>query len=211
MITLVAANSNPLLHHLATKYEGALGWMVSPATNFFEPRHWLPYAIDNGKYAAYSSGTEWNEDGFLNLLDKYRMRRQHPMFIVVPDSIGNKDETLWLWDLYRPRLEKYGWKMAFVAQDGMVPSDVPRSADLVFIGGSTNWKWRNVALFAAAIERVHVGRVNAGDRLEYCQRLGVMSVDGSGFFREGDGPRVAQLVDFLSGHRREAEQPRLIA
>ncbi len=209
MITLVAANSNQLLHRLANEFPGKLGWMVSPATKFFTPRPWLPYAIDNGVYAAHSLGIEWNEDSFLNLLDKYKMQRQQPMWIVVPDKVGNKDETLWLWDLYRPRLEKYGWKMAFVAQDGMVPSDVPCSADLVFIGGSTNWKWRNVALFATSCERVHVGRVNWHDKLEYCERLGIMSVDGSGFFRQGDGPRSHQLVDFISGHRRYAEQHQL--
>ncbi len=211
MITLVAANSNPLLHHLSERYCGAIGWMVSPATKFFKPRNTIPYAIDNGKYAAHVNKTEWDESAFFDLLDKYKLEKHEPMFVVVPDAIGDKNETLWLWDLYSTRMRKYCWRLAFAAQDGMVPSDVPRSANLVFMGGSTRWKWRNVALFTASFEHVHVGRVNSGDKLEYCEKVGAESCDGSGFFREGDGPRVNQLVDFLSGHRRHKEQLQLIA
>lgn len=209
MITLVAANSNPLMHYLTRTYCGAIGWMVSPATGFFPPRDLIPYAIDNGKYAAFSSNSEWDENAFFHLLDKYKFRSHQPMWVVVPDAVGNKDETWWLWDRYEPRMRQYGWKLAFVAQDGMVPTDVPRNADVVFIGGSTNWKWRNVALFAASCERVHVGRVNWHDKLEYCQRLGIMSVDGSGFFRQGDGSRSHQLVEFIAGRRRYDEQDQL--
>ncbi len=211
MITLVAANSNPLLHYLARTYCGAMGWMVSPATGFFEPRNSLPYAIDNGRYASFVNNADWEEDVFLGLLDKYKLRQHDPMWITVPDALGSKNETLRLWDLYSTRLRKYGVPLAFVAQDGMVPSDVPKSADLVFIGGSTNWKWRNVALFCASFPRVHVGRVNWHDKLEYCERVGAESVDGSGFFRQGDGPRSHQLVDFISGRRRYDEQKQLFA
>lgn len=203
MRILVAANSNPLLHYLAGKYPGSVGWMVSPATKFFEPREWLPYAIDNGKYAAYSSQVEWDEDAFFDLLDRYKFCRYAPEWIVVPDEVANREQTLWNWVQYERRLRMYNWRLAFVVQDGMTTNDVPKSADVVFVGGTTNWKWRNVRLFCATFPRVHIGRVNSGDKLEYCLREGVESVDGSGWFREGDGARVNQLVDFISGERRE--------
>lgn len=209
MITLVAANSNPLLHYLSGKYPLKIGWMVSPATKFFEPRKWLPYAIDNGKYAAYSAKTEWDENGFFEFLDKYQYQKYKPDWVVVPDEVGNRDKTLWNWTQYERRIRMYKWRLAFVVQDGMTPNDVPDSADIVFVGGSTKWKWRNVALFCATFPRVHVGRVNSGEKLEYCERVGAESVDGSGFFREGDGPRVNELVDFVSGIRRHGDQKQL--
>jgi hypothetical protein len=206
MITLVAGNSNPLLHFLAGKYPLKLGWIVSPATRYFKPLPWLPYVIDNGKYSAYSNKEQWYEESYFDLLDRYQVQPYKPSWIVVPDEVANREKTLWLWNQYEPRLRMYGWSLAFVVQDGMTPNDVPDSADVVFVGGSTKWKWRNVALFCATFPRVHVGRVNWHNKLEYCERVGAESCDGSGFFREGDGPRVNQLVDFISGHRRSSQQ-----
>jgi hypothetical protein len=208
MIILNAANGNSLQHYLAGKYPGKIGWMMSPSTRFFEPREWLPYAIDNGKFSI----KDWSEDCFFDLLDRCQFSRYKPDWVAVPDEVGNREKTLWLWNQYEHRVRMYGWRMAFVVQDGMTPNDVPDSADIVFIGGTTKWKWRNVALFCATFPRVHVGRVNWWDKLEYCESVGAESCDGSGFFREGpDGNRAQQLIDFISGHRREKEQPKLIA
>lgn len=206
MTVMVAANSNRLLRVLASINPGAIGWMLSPATGFKQPVEWLPYAVDNGKFAAHRNNQPWNINHFFSILDRCRISPNKPRWIVVPDEILNAEATKRLWRDYRSELMRYGWPLAFVAQDGMVPRDVPRNADVVFIGGSTNWKWRNVAHFAATFPRVHVGRVNWHDKLEYCSRLGIESVDGSGFFRQGDGPRVQQLVEFISGRRRFNEQ-----
>lgn len=209
MMVMVAANSNPLLHMLAGKYEGSLGWMMSPATGFMRPYEWLPYAVDNGKYAAYSNNEKWNADKFFGMLDRCRLEKCKPRWIVCPDEIGDKDGTKKAWRNYRSEMTRYGWPVAFVAQDGMSTNDVPYDSDLVFIGGSTEWKWRNVALFAATFDRVHVGRVSAPEKLEYCLRLGIESVDGSGFFREGNGKRAQPLVQFISGRRIYEEQPQI--
>lgn len=209
MRVLASACSGKFFDSLVRSFPGAIGWMMSPATGYKQPRESIPYAIDNGKYAAYVNGVEWSELAFISMLDKCHTCEFQPLWIVVPDEVGNSDKTLELWKHYEKCLRRYKRPLAFVAQDGMTPRDVPRSADLVFIGGSTNWKWRNVAHFAATFDRVHVGRVNWHDKLEYCLRLGIESVDGSGWFRQGDGPRVQQLVEFLSGRRRYDEQPQL--
>jgi hypothetical protein len=209
MTVLVSANNNGLTHYLAGAFPGSIGWVISPATNFFEPRSWLPYVVDNGKYSDWKAGKMWDETRFLGLLDRCKLSRYKPMWIVVPDEVGKVHETESLWHLYESRLRRYEWSLAYVVQDGCDPRRVPKAADIVFVGGTTNWKWRNAARFAAEFPRVHVGRVNSHDKLEYCERLGVESVDGSGFFREGEGKRVNQLVDFISGHRRHDEQPQL--
>ncbi len=127
----------------------------------------------------------------------------------MPDEVGDKDKTLQLWDQYERKVRQYGWRTAFVVQNGMTPNDIP-DCDVVFVGGTTKWKWRNAALFAATFPRVHVGRVNWWDKLEYCERLGIESCDGTGFFRGGeDSEQSIQLQDFLSGHRRHREQQHL--
>jgi hypothetical protein len=168
----------------------------------------MPYALDNGKF----NGSEtWNENAFFELLDRCKLSRYKPRWVAVPDEVGNAEQTLYLWTHYEKKVRQYGWPLAFVAQDGMMLSDVPRTADVVFVGGTTTWKWRNAAQFAAAFPRVHIGRCNAIDKIEYSYRLGVESIDGAGFFRGGEGNiKVVRLEQFLAGHRRHAEQPVLI-
>lgn len=211
MMVMPANNSSGLVHFLAGKHPGKIGWMFSPG-GFKEPRAWLPFVIDNGKYSAWESGKPWNEDEFFELLDRCQLSKFKPDWVTVPDEVANKDETLWLWNQYERRIRMYGWRIAFVVQDGMTPNDVPESADVVFVGGTTKWKWRNVALFCATFPRVHVGRVNWIDKLEYCERVGVESCDGTGFFRGGpDSVQAQQLADFVSGIRRHEDQQRLFA
>lgn len=204
-----ANNSDALVHWLAGTYPNKLGWIFSPG-GFKEPRAWLPYAIDNGKYATYENGKEWNEESFFELLDRCQLSKYKPDWVAVPDEVGNREKTLWLWKQYEHQIRRYKFRLAFVVQDGMTPNDVPESADVVFIGGSTNWKWRNVALFCATFPRVHVGRVNWVDKLEYCERVGAESCDGTGFFR-GDMVQRQQLIDFVSGIRRHQNQGQLFA
>lgn len=209
MMVMPANNSDALVHHLATKYPGTLGWIFSPG-GFKEPRAWLPYVVDNGKYATWENGKEWSEESFFNLLDRCQLSKYKPDWVAVPDEVADKEKTLWLWNQYERRIRQYKFRLAFVVQDGMTPNDVPESADVVFVGGTTKWKWRNVALFCATFPRVHVGRVNWVDKLEYCERVGAESCDGTGFFR-GDQIQKQQLVDFVSGIRRHPKQGQLFA
>ena len=99
------------------------------------------------------------------------------------------------WDRYSRVASDYGWPLAFAVQDGMVPADVPSAANVVFVGGTTEWKWNTVATWAAAFPRVHVGRVN-GHAIWECDRLGVESIDGTGWFRD-DGRKGRILKDWI--------------
>jgi hypothetical protein len=97
---------------------------------------------------------------------------------------------------------QYGWPLAFAVQDGMTPSDVPGNAEVVFVGGTTKWKWDTAEMWAKSFPRVHVGRVNEVRRLWQCADLGIEPVDGTGWFRDSeDGRRIPQLVGFLEGRR----------
>lgn len=206
MIVMPANNSSGIVHFLAGKYPGKLGWIMSPG-GFKEPRSWLPYVVDNGAFTAWEANREWKEEPFFDLLDRCQLSRFKPDWVTVPDAVGDREQTLWLWRQYERRVRQYGWRLAFVVQDGMTPNDVPESADVVFVGGSTKWKWRNVALFCATFPRVHVGRVNWVDKLEYCERVGAESCDGTGFFRGGpDSIQAQQLADFVAGVRRGKRQ-----
>ncbi len=203
MIVMPANNSCGLVHYLAGKHPGTLGWMFGPG-GFKEPRHWLPYVVDNGKFSVWSQGKEWQEKEFIALLDRCRISKFKPKWVTAPDVVTDRIGTLESWIEWEPRLRGYGWPLAFVVQDGMMPGDVPESADLVFVGGSTQWKWRNVRVFCDAFPRVHVGRVNWIDKLEYCEGVGVESCDGTGFFRGGpDSVQAQQLQRFIEGKRTE--------
>jgi hypothetical protein len=207
MMVMPSNDSSSLVHYLAGRFPGKIGWLMGPS-GFKEPRAWLPYAIDNGKFSANG---DWDEEVFFDLLDRCKLCRYKPLWVTVPDELANKEQTLWLWNQYEHKLRRYGWPLAFVVQDGMTLRDIPESADVVFVGGSTRWKWRNVAKFVAAHQPVHVGRVNWHDKLEYCQRLGVESCDGTGFFQGGlDSIQSVQLQEFLAGRRRHKEQLQLV-
>ncbi len=100
-------DSGALVHYLAGKYPGKIGWLMSPG-GFKEPRAWLPYAIDNGKFATWNTGEDWNEQTFFDLLDRCKLSRYKPMWVCVPDEVADKDKTLWLWNQYERRVRKYG-------------------------------------------------------------------------------------------------------
>ena len=117
------------------------------------------------------------------------------MCIVVPDVPGNADATKRQWDKWAPKLEKKKVKLAMAVQDGMKPSDVPDGV-VCFVGGSTEWKWKNVERFCADCKVCHVGRVNRYRYLWKCHKAGADSVDGSGFFR-GDKTQLRGLLSYL--------------
>lgn len=160
-----------------------------------EPKPGIRWALDNGVFGAFHKGREWSEEPLYRFLDKYSM--WNPMWVVVPDSIGNRDETLRRWDQHCSAISAFGCPLAMAVQDGMTPDDVPSEADVVFIGGSTSWKWRNLDMWTEAFGRVHVGRVNSPRLLRIAESAGAESCDGTGWFRAPQ--RTQQLERYLEG------------
>tara|TARA_Y100000310_G_scaffold248082_1_gene253895 strand:+ start:3705 stop:4277 length:573 start_codon:yes stop_codon:yes gene_type:complete len=155
--------------------------------NAYHPRKastYLDVVIDNGAYSAFKNGSEWDEARFLGGCEYFLKRHVSPLWVVVPDVVGDPVATLKLWECWSPYIsEHFGWPLAFAVQDGMSVFDVPELADVVFVGGSTEWKWGNVYKFSSAFPRVHVGRVNSLANLWFCHDAGVESVDGTGWTR----------------------------
>lgn len=185
-------NSGWIVKELARAYPGRIGHLYSP-NGQRGPYPEIPYALDNG---AFAKGASWTPEPWLSLLDWAYKSKQNPQWVLVPDVVGNKEGTLRRWEEFCPVAARYGWPLAFAVQDGMVPSDVPSRADVVFVGGSTEFKLVTMANWCAHFPHVHVGRVNTYNRLVLCWRAGVYSVDGTGWFR-GNKRQLAGLFTFL--------------
>lgn len=166
--------------------------------HFKTPKEGVPFALDNDGYIDWQKGLPFNDKAWLEMADAVKSSGSVPMWILVPDSVGNRRETINRWHEYSSVASRYGWPLAFAVQDGMTNSDVPHGADVVFVGGTTEWKWWTAKRWCQFFPRVHIGRVNGLKRLWECQDMGAESCDGSGFFREGfHGKRANGLKAWL--------------
>jgi len=166
-----------------------------------EPKPNIPWALDNGVFGAYTAGREWSEEPFYSFLDAYSAWK--PMWVVVPDSVGNREKTIEMWHKHSPALKAFGVPMAFAVQDGMATEDVPEEADIVFVGGTTSWKWKSLPIWTSHFDRVHVGRVNSRRLLEMAEENGAESCDGTGWFR--DPKRTQELENYLKSEKQQAK------
>ncbi len=196
MLVMCANQSGIEFGRMVGLHPGQLGHLYSPGAQR-RPHTWLPYALDNGAFPAFTNERPWDETAWLALLDWAEACGQPPLWALVPDVVADPVATLAAWEKYAPIIKQHGWPAAFAVQDGHTPADVPAGADVIFIGGSTDWKRANIATFCAAFPRVHVGRINTRKWLDYCVGLGVESCDGTGWFR-GDRKQLQGLYDYLA-------------
>lgn len=204
-----ANNTGIRVGYMAGRFPGKLGHLFSPGSQC-GPFPFMPYHFDNG---AFAKGDAWEEDSWFKMLDWGKLSGQAPRWALVPDVVGDRIRTLRKWDIYSPKLAKYGWPLAFAVQDGMTAEDVPIGTDVIFVGGSTEWKWRTVEMWCKQFPRVHVGRVNTYRRLWECHDAGAESCDGTGWTR-GDQIQARGLMAYLeesTGSKRREIQEVLIA
>lgn len=194
MRLMVANNTGALMGYLSARHPGKLGHLYSPGAQR-GPYHFLPYALDNGAYTAFTKKIAFDALAWRSLCAWSLLCGQPPLWSLVPDCVGDKGKTLEMWAEYSGEVKG---PRAFAAQDGMTPDDVPAEADLVFIGGSTPWKRSAIIEWCRIFPRVHVGRINTYDWLRICEDAGAESVDGTGWLRGGaSSPQARQMATWL--------------
>lgn len=202
MMMMPGNDGSQHLGYLAGRYPDRLGWLMGPA-QWKRPQYFLPYALDNDCFVQREN---WSEAGWRAMLEKARLCGQPPRWVLVPDAVGDKAGTLARWQQFAPVAAVYGWPLAFAVQDGMTPGDVPSDAAVVFVGGSTEWKWSTVTQWCVECPRVHVGRVNTIERVWLCDDLGAESADGTGWMKNPSRPdQISALKEWLARERRAAQ------
>jgi hypothetical protein len=202
-------NSGIQVGYLAGKHLNRIGWLISPESKWANPPAWLPYAIDNGAYGAFLREEAWKPKAFLSLLSKSQ-EFHRPLWIVVPDVVADAEATLISWQEWAPqvRAARPNTPLAFAVQDGMSQRDVPADAEVIFVGGSTEWKWRNLRTWTENFPRVHVGRVNSERLLWSAHDSGAESCDGTGWMRRGE-KRIGELTRYLEESRGKTKRKQL--
>lgn len=180
MLVMISNNCGAEAKRLLATYPERIGHLYAPG-GFKEP--WPHYALDNGAFAEWTNGRPFNMDNLRRLCDRAARAPHPPRWVAVPDVVTDRARTLERWQEFAPELAAYGWPLAFVVQDGMCTVDVPRDADVVFVGGSTEWKQATAPQWCRIFPRVHIGRVNGQKDLWRYHRLGAESCDGTGWFR----------------------------
>lgn len=139
------------------------------------------WAADSGRF---SRPHQYSDKAYLKWLLE-QPSKETCLFATAPDVVGNAGETLRLSLPMLQPIRECGYKVAFVAQDGLECLDIPwEHFDCLFIGGTTEWKLSSyAAIIVSEAKRrgkwVHMGRVNSLKRLRYAASIGCDSADGT--------------------------------
>lgn len=200
---LISGQSNRIWHYWAGRYPGSVGVLIGPSYGTKVPIDpWMPFVLDNDAFTCWRDKKPWDVHAWREMLVRVKIRGLKPLWAAVPDVVANREATLTNWDIYAREVESMDWPMAFCVQDGMTEKDVPKSADVVFVGGSDSWKFPNLKRWTENFPRVHCARVNPAQKIELCDELGCESVDGTGWFRAPDREdHLPRLKWFIEGNR----------
>lgn len=163
------------------------------------------FAADNGRFA---SPEKYTDNGFLLWLNRQPLDRC--LFAVAPDVLADHQATVDLSLPMLPRIRGAGVPVAFVAQDGAQPGDIPwNDFDALFVGGSSQWKFSadSIACMSEAKRRgkyLHIGRVNSYARCRAARGLGADSVDGT-FLVFGPDINTPKMLGWFDRLEREPE------
>jgi len=192
-VLIMPANSSGWFWHCLARETGKIGHLYSPRAQR-GPWPWFPYALDNGAFSCWDSKNntfdtdKWQktEQPWRELLFWSQTNKQKPRWAIVPDVPGNAEATIEKWPRYANDVQENLIPLAIAVQDGMTPADVKAlkpQPEIICVGGSTEFKWDTVEIWAKHFKRVHVLRVNAPGKLEYLRDLGIESCDGTGWNR----------------------------
>jgi hypothetical protein len=166
---------------------------------------WDRWAADNGCFNKGASFVEAEWFGWLTEMAEAAGAegRAKCLFAVAPDVVGDAEATLARSLPWLEAIRGLGLPAAFVAQDGSEDLEaelIPWGQfDVLFLGGSTEWKLdpeRAGKVTAEALRRgvkVHMGRVNSGRRLKLAASWGCHTADGT-FLAFGPDQNLPRLL-----------------
>jgi hypothetical protein len=176
---------------------GLLGCIVTPAQGNKIPDGAVICA-DNGCFGkGYPGDAKWW--AWLQTLPTDRCA-----FAVAPDVVADAAATLIRSVPWLSKIRSLGIPAAFVAQDGLENLTVPWDEfDVLFIGGSTEWKLGRHArtLVNEAKQRgkeVHMGRVNSYQRMRYADAIGCDTADGT-YIAFGPDVNLPEAISWVHG------------
>lgn len=177
---------------IAAMQAGTIAYIDTPAQGNKRPEG-VTWCADNGAFS-----DRFNEPKWWAFLEANAYAAETCLFAVAPDVVGDAAATIKRSAPWLPKIRALGYPVAFVAQDGLgihwngtlhagdLNGPIVRwdSFDVLFIGGTTDWKLGAPAraLVVEAKRRgkwVHMGRVNSERRFEYARAIGCDSVDGT--------------------------------
>lgn len=177
---------------------GLLGTFETPRQRML-PVPGARWAADTG---IYGTGFPGDDEWLSWLARRVAGREDLCLFATAPDVVGDAAATEERSRPFLPVIRDLGVPAAFVAQDGLTVSSVPWDEfDVLFVGGTTDWKLGEVAreIVRAAVRRgvaVHIGRVNTARRLTYASAIGASTVDGT-LLAFGPDTNLPRLLSWL--------------
>jgi hypothetical protein len=176
---------------------GQIGYIATPNQGNRRPEG-ATWIADNGCFSTnYVGDAQW-----FSWLRARTSVRESCWFATAPDVVGDAAATLERSLPWLPRIRELGYPAALVAQDGLERLDIPWAEfDVLFVGGTTDWK---MGAFALQIvreaqsegKRVHFGRVNSLLRYRYAQAIGAQSVDGT-YLTFGPSVNLPRLLGWV--------------
>lgn len=200
--------------------DGRLGCIETPKQGN-KPVVGAEWCADNGCFGKGWPGTT----AWLDWLKRHTDRLHLCAFATLPDVVGDAKATLARSLPHADTLRSLGYPVALVAQDGLENLPMPwDNFDVLFIGGTTEWKLGPavrdmVGEARSAGKRVHMGRVNSLRRLRYADAIGCDTADGThiifspsqnlpkvlGWLREVNGQEVINAAKKAAKTKGEGE------
>jgi hypothetical protein len=198
----------------AVAFERGIGLMIQPGNSYHLKVHRYPFwAADNGAFTKSAKG--FDVDKFRAMLGRPVLREACGgcLFVVAPDRlvvlpdgsvVGDAEGTLEQFPAWAREIREAGFPVALVAQDGLekMLDRVPWGlVDVLFIGGSTEWKLSDHARICIAEARLHgklthMGRVNSFSRLAKAASMLTDTADGT-FLMFGPDKNLPQLLAWI--------------
>lgn len=197
MMYFANPTANPATHEMMRK--GILGFIDTPGQGYRHVRQpGMRWCADNGCF----NDKRFSEDRWWKFLEDNAHASEDCVFATAPDVVGDHHATLKRSRLWLEKIRSLGYPVAFVAQDGSTPENMPWGEfDVLFIGGTNDFKLGEAArkVIRAGQERslwVHVGRVNSKRRYSLFASLGCDSCDGT-YLTFGPDINLPKLLSWI--------------